>query len=263
MRDQDNVRSSGQSIIETVVGITFLIPIVLFLLDIGVLVLANTTNDNMAKTIARAAASARDSSSSEGSGPAAYSAALAAANKFSESAIITKPAAGSFVTGYCWNGLGNEDKQGSSWPNTIPTPNIGDVGIVTSMTVHLPVPFPFLPSTVDFQAKAVEPVVSIIAGADLAAGGGGSNGSGPPPGAGIAGGGRIGGPPGSNPGGSLGGGPVGTPGLGGGPVGTPALGGGPAGLGVGGGPAGSTLPPPGGGGAGGGTSPGGGVGTQY
>lgn len=180
MTERSKTRStSGQSIIETVVGIIFLIPIVLFLLDIAVLVMANTANDNLAKTVARAAASAKDSSSGVGTPSSGYTAATAAAGNFAVSDII-KPSAGSFVTGYCWNGLGSGDTQGTTWPNGVPQPNVGNVGVVTKMSVKVPVPFPFLPDTIDFQAKAVEPVVSIPAGADqfataaAANGGGGS-----------------------------------------------------------------------------------------
>lgn len=166
MTERSKTRSiSGQSIVETVVGIIFLIPIVLFLLDIAVLVMANTANDNLAKTVARAAASAKDTGSGVGTAPAGYNAASTAAGTFASSDII-KPSGGSFLAAYCWNGMGSGDCQGTSWPNGIPQPNTGNVGVVTKMSVKVPVPFPFLPDTIDFQAKAVEPVVSIPAGAD-------------------------------------------------------------------------------------------------
>lgn len=162
---RSKVRSGcGQSIIETVVGIIFLIPIVLFLLDIAVLVMANTANDNLAKSVCRAAASAKDTGSNLGTPDAGYNAAVAAASTFATSDII-KPGGGSFVTGYCWNGLGNNNTQGA-WPNSIPKPEVGNVGVVTTMTVKVPVPLPLLPNQIDFVAKAVEPVVSIPAGAD-------------------------------------------------------------------------------------------------
>ncbi len=152
---------SGQTIIETVVGIIFLIPIVLFLFDISVLVLANTANDNLAKTVARAAASAIDAASKEGTAQAAYSAAENAASRFAASALISKTDSGSFLTGFNWNGTGSQDNQGSSWKGE--NPEIGDVGVVTSIRVTVPVPFPFLPKSVDFDARAVEPIVSIAA----------------------------------------------------------------------------------------------------
>lgn len=163
MSCNQRTRRSGQSIVETVVGIIFLVPIVLFLLDIAVLVMTNTANDNLAKTAARAAASAHDGSG-EGSSEAAYSAAQTTANTMAESAIITKPSGGgSFLTGFCWNEDGNLETKGA-WPSGASQPSQGNVAVVTTMTVKVPVPFPFLPSQVDFVAKACEPVVSVAAG---------------------------------------------------------------------------------------------------
>ncbi len=155
--------TKAQSLIETVAGIIFMVPIALFLFDIAVLVMANTANDNLAKTVARAAASAKDVGTNEGTPAAGFTAATQTANTFAESGLIAKPSTGSFLAGYSWNGTGTADSQGSSWPASLPPPNVGDVGVVTSMQVKLPVPFPFLPSTIDFQAKAVEPIVSIAA----------------------------------------------------------------------------------------------------
>lgn len=168
MERRNTRSSSAQSIVETVVGIIFLIPIVLFLLDIAVLVMASTANDNLAKSVARAAASAKDTGSGLGTAPAGYNAATAAAGTFASSDLI-KPSSGSFLVGYCWNGMGTGDTQGTSWPSSVPQPNVGNVGVVTKMSVKVPVPFPFLPDSIDFQAKAVEPVVSIPAGADVLA----------------------------------------------------------------------------------------------
>lgn len=160
-------RRSGQSIVETVVGIMFLIPIVLFLLDIAVLVMTNTANDNLAKSVARAAASARNAETEEGDEDAAYSAAETTANTMAESSIINKPSGGSFLTAFCWNEDGSPSTKGA-WPGSTPPPSEGNVAVVTTMTVRVPVPFPFLPNTIDFQAKAVEPVVSVAAGDNLA-----------------------------------------------------------------------------------------------
>lgn len=158
---------SGQSIIETVVGIIFLIPIVLFLLDIAVLVMANTANDNLCKAACRAAASAKDTGTNLGTAKAGYDAAVAASNTFVTSDIINKPSGGtSFVTSYCWNGMGNPDLQGTSWPSGVPQPADGHVTVLTTMTVKVPVPFPGLPSTIDFHDSVTEPVVSVVIGAD-------------------------------------------------------------------------------------------------
>ncbi|MBX9569915.1 MAG: hypothetical protein K2X77_13540 [Candidatus Obscuribacterales bacterium] len=147
----------AQSIIETVVGIIFLIPIVLFLFDVAVLVLSNTANDNLAKSAARAAASATDSAG-KGNGDDAEKSAKAIADNFATSPIIQK-SGGSFVTGFFWNGgSGNQVSTGD--PIT-PAPGDGQVAVITTMRVVLPVPFPFLPAHTDFKAKAVEPIVSI------------------------------------------------------------------------------------------------------
>ncbi len=150
-------RPLAQSIIETVVGIIFLIPIVLFLFDVAVLVLSNTANDNLAKSAARAAASATDGSG-KGNGTDANKAAKAIADNFATSPIIQKSGE-SFVTGFDWNGgSGNNIKSGEE---ISPAPGEGQVAVITTMKVVLPVPFPFLPSSTDFKAKAVEPIVSI------------------------------------------------------------------------------------------------------
>lgn len=147
----------GQSIIETVVGIIFLIPIVLFLFDVAVLVLSNTANDNLAKSAARAAASATDASG-KGNGNDAKTAASNIADNFATSPIIQK-SGDSFVTGFEWNGgSGNDVKSGEA---ITPAPSDGQVAVITTMKVVLPVPFPFLPASQDFKAKAVEPIVSI------------------------------------------------------------------------------------------------------
>ncbi|MBX9685613.1 MAG: hypothetical protein K2X27_02860 [Candidatus Obscuribacterales bacterium] len=146
----------GQSIIETVVGIIFLVPIVLFLFDVAVLVLCNTANDNLAKSCCRAAASAVDTATNTGTADKAYDAANAIADSFAVSSIIEKPGA-SFLTGFSYN-------DGTVTPKgTPPDPPAatGQVICVTTMRVKVPVPFPFIPSQVDFQAKDVEPIVSI------------------------------------------------------------------------------------------------------
>lgn len=154
----------GQSIVETIVGIMVLIPIALFLIDIGAVVLGNIANDQLAKTAARAAGSATDPSLQSGTAIAGYNAALTATQGFAESPIINKPAGGSFLTAYCWNGYGTPDFQSSPWPGGTPPPSIGDVAVITTMKIKLPIPFPFLPEFFEFKAKNVEPIVSIAAG---------------------------------------------------------------------------------------------------
>lgn len=159
---------SGQSIIETVVGIIFLVPIVLFLFDIAVLVLCNTANDNLAKSSCRAAASATNGGATGGDAKSAFAAAKTVADNFQKSAIIN-PSGGSFLTGFTYNATGTtDDGGGPGFPGPIknsadvPTPPAqGQVACITTMVVTLPVPFPVLPSTYEFYAKDVEPIVSI------------------------------------------------------------------------------------------------------
>lgn len=175
----------GQSILETVVGIIVLIPIVLFLFDIASLVLANIANDNLAKSCARAAASAVGS---EGFGTSelALKAARNTAEMHAESSLIGKTGA-SFVTGFYWNSnasppvvtgstlisVGAGSMETPMWPDGVEKPVAGDLGVITTMRVKLPVPFPLVPDSFEFRAKAVEPIVSLPASA-------GSLGSGPP-----------------------------------------------------------------------------------
>lgn len=157
---QTRRRSVGQSIIETVVGIIFLVPIVLFLFDVAVLVLSNTANDNLAKSAARAAASATDASG-KGTGDKGFDAAKSIAANFSPSAIINPVGGGksSFVTGFEWNGGGSNGNVKNGEAIT-PSPSEGQVAVITTMEVTLPVPFPGW-SKIEFKAKAVEPIVSI------------------------------------------------------------------------------------------------------
>lgn len=147
------------------VGIIFLVPIGLFLLDVCVLLLSNTANDRLANNAARAAASGTDLGSGLGTAIAGFTSAQIVSDSFASSAIINKPAS-SFLTGYCWNGYGSPDSQGTSWPLNVPKPSAGSVAVITTMVVNLPVPFPLVPKSFEFQAMAVEPIVSITAGAE-------------------------------------------------------------------------------------------------
>ncbi|MFN8656102.1 MAG: hypothetical protein U0105_07165 [Candidatus Obscuribacterales bacterium] len=128
----------GQSIVETVVGIIFLIPIVLFLLDVSVLVMAQTANDNLAKSAARAAASATPGPGQTGTSSAGQAAAQRVLNNFATSSIITS--------------------------KTMPTfdydMSTGNVTVGTQIVVRPPVVFPGF-SQFNFNARATEPIVSI------------------------------------------------------------------------------------------------------
>lgn len=164
-------RSHAQSIVETVVGLLFLVPIVLFLLDMAVIVLANMANDNLAKTCCRAAASATDTSVTPNVGTynAANTAATQAASGFASSAIIN-PQGASFLTALSYNPSGTAT---GTWPGpgfaaspggAPTTPTQGQVGAITTMVVTLPVPFPAVPPTFTFNASDFEPIVSIQPG---------------------------------------------------------------------------------------------------
>jgi hypothetical protein len=165
-------QNRAQSIIETVVGVMVLIPIVLFLLDIAVLVMANTANDNLAKSACRAAASATDGGTPPtGTTACAQSAAQAVCSAFATPSIIIQGPGGggtnggSMLTGFYFNA---RNSSGGSWPGPLqpgqqapPQPAQGQVGVITTMVVTLPVPFPGL-SKFTFLAQAVEPIVSVV-----------------------------------------------------------------------------------------------------
>jgi hypothetical protein len=168
----DRGRLTGQSILETVVGIIFLIPIVLFLLDIAVLVLANTANDTMAKNAARAAASATDSSSGQPIGTAAS--ALTAAQRVVENQSVSPIIPGAKLEKIIYvdnagahslagqpNSRNTQNPDAATDPVVNLPPGTGQVAAVTTMLVRAPVPFPGFFTTKTFVARAVEPIVSL------------------------------------------------------------------------------------------------------
>ena len=161
-----STRRRGQSIIETVVGIMFLVPIVLFLADIAILVLCNTANDNLAKSACRAAASAVNGSGTGDAGSGFNAATQICKNFNCNQAIITAPGGSTdganLLTGFGYNATGSVDNGGGpALPGSVPGPVQGQCTVITTMHVLVPIPFPFLPSTYDFSAKDVEPIVSI------------------------------------------------------------------------------------------------------
>jgi hypothetical protein len=166
-------RANAQSLIETVVGIIFLVPIVLFLFDVGVLVLANTANDNLAKQAARAAAGAAPAGNLDPSDPANIglfqTAAIAAAQK-----VVDNFAAGRSA-GYL-----TDIKLAKVWyvgaaptfpsvvaqsafppPSGDVAPGAGNCAVFTRIICVAPVPFPGFDTQRTFFAKAVEPIVSL------------------------------------------------------------------------------------------------------
>lgn len=163
-------RSTAQSIIETVVGIIFLIPIVLFLFDVGILILANTANDNLAKQAARAAASAAPSPPPDPIDAAAITGqykplAQAAAQRVVDNYGHTA-GSGGFITNVTmskigYNGGAEETLNSTGGPPANVDPGQGNVSIMTHMQVRVPVPFPGFPTTKEFFARAVEPIVAL------------------------------------------------------------------------------------------------------
>jgi hypothetical protein len=121
----------GQSFIEAVCAAFIIIPIALCLLDLIVLVVANSMNDTAAKNAARAAANQPD-------GPSALAAAQKSLNSFHGSAIV--------------NSIIIADL---SYPDPN---NSGAVSCVTQMQVHMPMPFPGF-ADITFKAEDVEPIV--------------------------------------------------------------------------------------------------------
>jgi hypothetical protein len=124
----------GQSMMEVIIGCFAIIPIVLFLFDAIVLVLAQTANDSLAKEAARAAASQADN-------PVLQAQAVRnVLGKFPRSGFI--PAQPSANVTF----------------DAVPHNNLI---VTTTLVVKLPVPVPFvnLPNPT-FSAKAVEPIVA-------------------------------------------------------------------------------------------------------
>jgi hypothetical protein len=167
------MRSRGQSLIETLVGIIFMIPIVLFLFDIAILVIANTAADNLAKQAARAASSAVGPAQGQqdpiGTASAAETAASTVVAGFQSSGFIPR-AAFAYIY-YDTNNFPGSPTVNHTVDTTLGTPPAtaqadpgnGCVAIVVATKVQLPVPFPGLDTGRVFWARAVEPIVSLPA----------------------------------------------------------------------------------------------------
>ncbi len=128
-----NRRRRGTSIVETAAGLFIIIPIVLFLFDVAAAVLAQTANDSMCKSAARAAAETDTQ-------PKAQAAAQTAIDNF--------PAAGYIRSKRLFRPV---DYRGSS------------VTVVTEIICRFPVPIPFGgPSQMNFVTDMTEPVVGTL-----------------------------------------------------------------------------------------------------
>ncbi len=122
----------GQGLIEAVAAAIVLIPLALCLMDLMVLVIANSMNDTLVKNCARAAAN----QATEGD---ALLAAQKSIKSFHASAIVNQDS-------LLLSGFNYDSKKGS-------------VTAQTTMQVHLPMPFPGY-SDMTFRAQDVEPIVN-------------------------------------------------------------------------------------------------------
>ena len=120
----------GSGLIEAILAATILVPIALFLLDLTVMIIANSMNDTAAKNAARAAAN-------QPNGGAAHAAATKALASFQASSIVKSLAISEF---------------------DYPAKGVGSVTVVTVMEVKLPVPVPGF-TGYTFKAGDVEPIV--------------------------------------------------------------------------------------------------------
>lgn len=130
-------RRRGTSIVETAAGLFIIIPIVLFLFDVAGAVLAQTSNDSMCKSAARAAAE----TDSQGK---AQAAAQTAVDKFPAAGYIKSKRLFKPVV-YVYN----------------PNPAFDSyVVVVTEIVFQFPVPIPFGgPSKMNFVTDMREPIV--------------------------------------------------------------------------------------------------------
>ena len=120
----------GSGLMEAVMAAIILVPIALALLDLTVMVIANSMNDTAAKNAARAAAN-------QSQGGDAYDAAQKTLTTFHASTLVKSIAINDFT-----------------WP----AGGVGSVSLATVMEVKLPVPFPGF-AGYTFTAKDVEPIV--------------------------------------------------------------------------------------------------------
>ncbi len=128
-----NRKNRGTSIVETAAGLFIIIPIVLFLFDVAAAVLAQTANDAMCKSAARAAAETINGGQAQAA---------------AQSAIDNFPASGYIRSKRLFKPV---DYRGTS------------VTVVTEIVCRFPVPIPFGgPSQMNFVTDMTEPVVGTL-----------------------------------------------------------------------------------------------------
>jgi Flp pilus assembly protein TadG len=155
-------RTRAQSLIETVVGCIFLIPIVLFLFDVFAIIMANQTHDTLLKDAARAGASG--STLAEARNNVTRVVNTFSAREFASGGGIVR---GVSVRG-TWtdrNGAGSGfgPISGGAGPGVVAAANSGPATITlrSQMVIRLPVPIPGFATNYNFQASAIEPVVGL------------------------------------------------------------------------------------------------------
>lgn len=141
--------------VEMIVGLIVMVPVLLFLIDIGLLVFANIANGDLAKSAARSAASSSDPSGTT----QAVSYANNAISTFNSSS--TGIVSNARLTFLDWNPPGGTDSTFGSQPSGVPTASPGQVVVATSVTYKPPVPFPFIPASQDFTAYSAQPIVGL------------------------------------------------------------------------------------------------------
>ncbi len=139
--------SKGQSAVELVVGLLILIPILLFLIDIGSLVLANYVNDDVCQRTCRAAANQGDKQT-----------ALAAATTVLAKITPQQGMIGSIEL--------MDPATGQTPANDIDFDSMspGNVIVSTRVTANLPVPIPFMGDSVTkFVTRSSLPITALKA----------------------------------------------------------------------------------------------------
>ncbi len=122
----------GQCIVEMVVGTILLIPVILFMLDVGFAFVCTQVLDDLARDAARGAASQK-------SAKAAVKSAKNMLSRFRTSTLITNVSLADYGVAY---------------------PAKDTVIVRVRMDVNLPVPFPFINNSPKFLTEAVQPVLT-------------------------------------------------------------------------------------------------------
>jgi|SRR5277367_3282353 len=144
-------RARGSSIVETAAGLFVVIPILLFFMDIGYVLVGQMANDALAKEAARAAAETNDLTGAQ----AMTAANNVATNYFaSEDSMFIAPP----------GGFSSPDTAIASvnYNPTVAGVQSGVVIVTTNIVCKVPCPFPGFPNPLQFSATATEPIVALL-----------------------------------------------------------------------------------------------------